>query len=100
MPTIIPRKESRSAYVRGSEGDPTRKAALAAVVEMVRVLDAGLPPLGVTAGGAKVHIASKGSPLQVKLTCELNPPTGITVKVAVPLCPVAIVSEEGFTENW
>jgi len=57
---------------------------------MVRVLEAGLPSLGVTEDGTKLHVAPEGSPLQAKLTCELNPFTGVTVKVVVPLCPATL----------
>jgi hypothetical protein len=67
---------------------------------MVTVLEVGLPPLGVTDEGLKLHVASEGSPLQVKLTCELNPFNGVTVKVAVPLCPATIVRVDGVTDSW
>jgi hypothetical protein len=67
---------------------------------MVRVLEAGLPPLGVTEDGVKLHVAAEGSPLQVKLTCELNPFIGMTVNLAVPLCPATMVRVDGATDNW
>jgi hypothetical protein len=67
---------------------------------MVRVLEAGLPPLGVTEDGAKLHVAPEGSPLQVKLTCELNPFIGVTVNLAAPRCPAIMVRVDGVTDNW
>jgi hypothetical protein len=66
---------------------------------MVRVLETGLPPLGVTDGGLKLHVASEGSPLQAKVTCELNPFMGVTVNIAVPLCPATMVRVEGVTDR-
>lgn len=56
-------------------------------------------PLGVTEDGLKPQAASAGSPLHAKLTAELNPFCGVTVKVAVPLCPAAIVRVAGLTET-
>jgi hypothetical protein len=67
---------------------------------MVSVLETGVPPLGVTEEGSKLHAAPEGRPLQVKLTCELNPFTGVTVKVAVPLCPATMVRVGGVTDTW
>jgi hypothetical protein len=77
-----------------------RKSALFAVVVTVSVLVAAGTPLGVTEVGLKVHAASEGSPLHAKLTCELNPFSGVTVNVAVPLCPATIVRLVGLTDTW
>lgn len=38
-------------------------------------------PLGVTVVGLKLHVTPFDCPLQAKLTCELNPFTGVTVIV-------------------
>lgn len=70
-----------------------------AVVFTVSVLVTALP-FGVTEAGANVQVASAGNPLQEKLTAVLNPFMGVTVKVAVPLCPLAMVRLEGLTDNW
>jgi hypothetical protein len=70
-----------------------------AVVVTVSVLLAGAP-LGVTEAGLKLQAASEGKPLQAKLTDELKPLMGVTVKVACPLCPALIVRVVGFTRTW
>ena len=57
-------------------------------------------PLGVTEVGLKPHIASEGNPLHVKLTGELNPFSGVTVNVAIPLFPATMVRADGFTDSW
>ena len=44
-------------------------------------------PLGVIDGGLKLQVAPEGNPLHATLTVELNPFSGVTVKVAVPVCP-------------
>ncbi len=67
---------------------------------MVRVLEAGLAPLGVTEDGAKLQVAPEGSPLHAKLTSELNPFIGVTVNMAVPLCPATMVRVVGVTDSW
>ena len=69
----------------------------AVVVTVSVVLTAA--PLGVSMGGLNLQPASAGRPLQVKLTWELNPFSGVTVKVAVPLCPATMVSVVGFTDT-
>ena len=74
-------------------------SALLAVVVTVRVLLTA-EPLGVTGEGLKLHAASEGSPLQEKVTEELNPFTGVTVNVAVPVCPATMVRVVGFTDTW
>lgn len=77
----------------------TRIAELAAVVVMVSVLVAAAP-LGVTDVGLKLQAASAGNPLHANVTCALNPFSGVTVKVAVPLCPATIVRVVGFADSW
>ena len=57
-------------------------------------------PFGVTGVGLKLHIASEGNPLQAKVTGELNPFSGVTVNVAIPLFPATMVRAEGFTDTW
>ncbi len=73
--------------------------ALGAVVVTVSVLFAAAL-LGVTEVGLKLHAASEGNALHAKLTCELNPFLGVTVNVAVPLCPATMVRVVGFTDSW
>jgi len=67
---------------------------------MVRVLETALPLLGVTDEGSKRHVAPEGSPLHAKLTCEPNPFMGVTVNLAVPLCPATMVRVDGVTDSW
>lgn len=62
---------------------------------MVSVVVADVLPLGVTVCGLKLQLAPAGKPLHAKLTAESNPFSGVTVNVAVPLCPTLIVSEVG-----
>jgi hypothetical protein len=71
--------------------------AVFAVVVTVRVLVTGAP-LGVTETGLKLQAASEGRPLHVKLTAELKPFIGVTVNVAVPLCPATTMRLVGLTE--
>jgi hypothetical protein len=52
-------------------------------------------PEGVTADGLKEHVTPIGSPEHAKLTVELKPFCGVTVKVAVPCPPDLTVSELG-----
>src|ERR1700689_546065 len=53
----------------------------------VAVVVMGSPPLGVTFVGLNEHVLPVGSPLQAKLTGPLKLLTGVTVMVAVPVCP-------------
>jgi hypothetical protein len=61
-------------------------AACGAVVVIVRVVVTALAP-GVTVAGAKVQLASEGSPLHAKLTAAAKPPTGVTESIVVPVWP-------------
>jgi hypothetical protein len=65
-------------------------------VVTVRVVVAAVPPLGVTVAGANVHVLETGSPEHVKLTCWLNPETGVTLTVVVPVPAAATVIVVGF----
>jgi hypothetical protein len=70
------------------------RAALAAEVATVTVVEAAAPD-GVTVAGAKLQDAPDGSPEHVNVTAALKPFTGVTVSVAVPLCPAATVNAAG-----
>jgi hypothetical protein len=50
------------------------------VIVIVVVTD---PPAGVTVPGAKAHVASDGSPEQVKVTGAVNPPVGVIFTVYI-----------------
>jgi hypothetical protein len=63
--------------------------ALPADVAIVIVVVEALAPLGVTVAGLKLHEAPVGRPEQVKLTCWLNPPLGVTPTVLVAELPAA-----------
>jgi hypothetical protein len=69
-------------------------------VVIVRVPVTGVPSLGLTDSGLKAQVASAGKPLQAKFTWESNPFAGVTVNVAVPLCPATMVRVDGFTVSW
>lgn len=68
------------------------KAALATLVAIVSVVEEAAPPVGVILDGEKLQVVNAGRPLHVKLTAEEKPPTGVTEIVALPLCPLAMVS--------
>ncbi len=84
--------------VKGNNGcPPWRRAALAVVaVVTVSVVEAAAPE-GVTVAGEKLHDAPEGSPEQLNETGEANPPCGVAVVIAVPLCPAGTVSAAGET---
>jgi hypothetical protein len=56
-----------------------------------------LVPFGVTLVGEKVQVAYAGRPEQANDTCDIKPPTGLTVNVACPDRPCEIVSVVGAT---
>lgn len=70
----------------------------AAEVEACRVtvVDAAKAE-GVIVEGEKLHVTPAGRPEQPKLTVELNPLEGVTVREAVPLWPAMMVRETGVT---
>ena len=63
-------------------------------VVTVSVVEA-TPPDGVTVWGEKLHDAPEGNPEQLNETVELNPCSGVTETVVVPLCPAVTVSDAG-----
>jgi hypothetical protein len=63
-----------------------------ALVEMMSCVVAA-PPDGVTVDSSKVHVAQLGSPVQARITGELNPFSGVTVTMTVPWPPELTVSE-------
>jgi hypothetical protein len=69
--------------------------ALALAVR-VSVVETAVPD-GVTTAGAKLHEVPKSNPEQLNDTAELNPFSGVTEIVVVPLCPAAIASDGGET---
>jgi hypothetical protein len=52
-----------------------------AVVVTVTVGLAALVPSRVTEGGEMEHVAADGAPLQLRDTCWLKPPAGVTLSV-------------------
>jgi hypothetical protein len=60
-------------------------------------ITAVLVPSGVTLVGEKVQVEYAGRPEQVNDTCDLKPPTGVTVNVAWPDWPCEIVNVVGAT---
>src|ERR1700690_4497114 len=61
------------------------RAAVVAAVAIVSVVEVVVG--GVTVCGEKLHDAPVGSTEQLNETAELNPFSGLTDTVAVPLCP-------------
>jgi hypothetical protein len=75
------------------DGGPTIEGV---VVDTVAVaVMAVVPSVNVTVGGAMVHVAADGAPVQPSATIWLKPPAGVTVTVKVPLAPCATVSVVG-----
>jgi hypothetical protein len=68
------------------------------LVAIVTVVVAAAP-LGVTDEGEKLHELFAGRPEQLKVTALLNPFCGVTLRVAVPVIPAAILREEGFAAS-
>jgi hypothetical protein len=64
------------------------------MVVKVSVVEVGASD-GVTVGGEKLHEAPEGNPEQLNETAELNPFSGVTEIVVVPLWPPAIVNDVG-----
>jgi len=60
----------------------------------VSVVEAAAPD-GATAAGEKLHVVPTGNPEQLNDTDDVNPFTGVTEMVLVPLCPGATVSDAG-----
>lgn len=63
----------------------------------VSVVVAVFPPLGATVAGVKLHVLAAGNPEHPKLTCWLKPFCGVTVTVAIPVCPCFTVTVAGLT---
>lgn len=61
-------------------------------VEMVRLVLTELPD-GVTVAGLKAHVMPGSAPGQLKLTCDVNAPSGATVTAIGPvLCPATTLA--------
>ena len=78
-------------------GDVGVRAALAEACS-VTVVEAAEPD-GAIVEGEKLQVTPAGRPEQLKVTAELNPLEGVSVRVAVPLLPDWIVMEEGAMET-
>ena len=76
-------------------GDVGVRAALAEACS-VTVVEAAEPE-GVMVVGVKLHVTPAGRPEQPKLTGELNPLEGVTVREAVPLWPAMMLRDAGVT---
>ena len=66
-----------------------------AVAEIVSVVVAGAPGVGVTVGGAKVQVAPVGNPEHAKVVDPEKPATDVTEIIAVALWPSETVIELG-----
>jgi hypothetical protein len=80
---------------------PKGGVQLPPVVIMFSVLAAGDAPVGLTDAGEIVQVAPVGQPLTtLRLTVPVNPPTEVTFRVVVPVCPGAeILMGEGFADR-
>jgi hypothetical protein len=101
---VIATNETRiTAIGQGAIGHLYSRAGkivtLRAVVAIVIVVVAAAVPLGVTVAGLKLHEALVGRPEQVKLTCWLNPPLGVTLMLLVAEMPAATVALAGLAAN-
>nr|WP_239461407.1 hypothetical protein [Occallatibacter savannae] len=70
-----------------------------AVSPIVSVVVATESINGVTVDGLNAQEAPFGKPLQIKLTVELNPFSGVTLRVTLPLPPGLIVMVPGDALN-
>jgi hypothetical protein len=91
----LKKQRATASAAPGKNGlDFWRRDADAAVVVTVSVVEVAEPE-GVTVVGEKLHAAPAGNPVQPNETVEAKPLCGVTVMVAVPLCPAVTVSNEG-----
>ena len=74
------------------------RVAFAIGAWMVRAVETG-PIVVLTVVGLKSHVAPAGRPEQVNVTGDLNPCSGVTVKVRLPVAPAATASAELLMEN-
>jgi hypothetical protein len=66
-------------------------------VAIVIVVVAAPLPLGVTVPGEKLQVEFAGSPEQANVTCPVNPPTGASDTVVLPVEPCSTVKLVGET---
>ena len=89
------RNTPAASAVTGSHGVFFGCSSLACeLAEIVRVVVAD-EPAGVTDAGLKLHVVPVSNPEQAKLTAELKPFCGVTVRVVVTCPPEEAVSEVG-----
>ena len=97
---LKPMKQSAIASVAppGNSGlEFWRRALTDDGAETVSVEVAAVVPDGVTVAGEKLQDAPEGNPEQLKVVAEAKPFCGATEIMAVPLCPGAMVSDDGDT---
>jgi hypothetical protein len=91
-PKMKNRAASAATGKNGRElGCKVEDSALTEIVSWV----VAAAPEGVTGAGLKEQVAPVGNPEQAKLTAELNPFCGVTVKVTVPWLPLLTESDVG-----
>lgn len=74
------------------------RVAFAVGAWIVSAVETG-PMVVFTVAGLKSHVAPAGRPEQVNVTGDLNPCSGVTVKVRLPVAPAATVSAELLMES-
>ena len=95
----MPSKTTPNAHPYGSREPGFRiAAALRAVVAIVIEMDDGLIPSNTTEAGDAEQVVFAGSPVQVGVTAEANPFSGVIFREYVAFCPAVIARALGFAE--
>ena len=81
--------------VAGRNGRKSGCTALACAVLAIVSCVVAADPEGVTVVGLNEQLAFAGNPEQAKLTAELKPFCGVTVRVTFPCPPDATANKEG-----
>ena len=89
------KQAARANPVAGRNGRERGRTAFACVPTAIVSCVVALTPEGVTVVGLKEQVALEGSPEQAKLTVELKPFCGVTVRVADPCEPGSTVIDAG-----
>jgi hypothetical protein len=81
--------------VVGRNGRDPGRTALACVLTAIVIRVVTAAPDGATVVGLNEQLAFAGNPEQAKLTVELNPFCGVTVRIVVPCAPELTVIDAG-----
>jgi hypothetical protein len=89
------RKASAVIVLALVTGNRSRRAALGAVVLMVRIVVPAWPGVAVRLAGVKLQVLSAGRPEHAKVTEPERPPFAVTVSCAFTVCPRVTLREAG-----